>query len=466
MSRSRRRFLSDNFTILTSVAISTSFGALSSRLAMGSPASRPELVPVNDANTGLPLLRLPEGFSYRSFGWTGDAMDDGVLTPSLHDGMGVVKADGDKLTLIRNHEVSTDGEAIHNELGATYDPQAQGGCSRMHFDSVTGQWLGSHMALSGTSRNCAGGVTPWGTWLTAEETVLGPDDIDRYKDDAVRKFEKTHGWVFEVPADGTPTAEPITGMGRFVHEAVCVDSESGIVYLTEDRDPSGFYRYVPVEPGNLAAGGELQIAEVVGQEDLRGGFENGSKFGINWHTIPDPSVASTPGTETPDELGVFMQGKQLGGSMFARLEGCWFGNNLVYFDATSGGAKQAGQIWQYDPASQELMLLFESPDKPVLNMPDNLCVTPRGGIVLCEDNDYGANEYPQRMFGLSPEGELRLFAENNCILNGEKNGFTGDFRTKEWAGATFSPDGKWLFVNIQTPGITFAITGPWDSTLL
>ena len=152
--------------------------------------------------------------------------------------------------------------------------------------------------------------------------------------------------------------------------------------------------------------------------------------------------------------------------MFARLEGCWFGNDLVYFDATSGGAKKAGQIWQFDPAEQKLTLLFESPDKPVLNMPDNLCVTPRGGIVLCEDNDYGANEYPQRMFGLSPDGELRLFAENNVILNGEKNRFSGDFRTKEWAGATFSPDGEWLFVNIQTPGITFAITGPWDGTLL
>ena len=99
-------------------------------------------------------------------------------------------------------------------------------------------------------------------------------------------------------------------------------------------------------------------------------------------------------------------------------------------------------------------------------MPDNLAVSPRGGIILCEDNDYGVNEYPQCIFGLSQDGKLELFAENNVVLNGEHNNVKGDFRAKEWAGATFSPDGKWLFVNIQTPGFTCAITGPWKDTIL
>ena len=99
-------------------------------------------------------------------------------------------------------------------------------------------------------------------------------------------------------------------------------------------------------------------------------------------------------------------------------------------------------------------------------MPDNLCVSPRGGIVLCEDNNYGVTEFPQRMFGLSQDGRLSLFAENNVQLNKEKNNIKGDFRTSEWAGATFSPDGKWLFVNIQNPGITLAITGPWENTFI
>ena len=169
-------------------------------------------------------------------------------------------------------------------------------------------------------------------------------------------------------------------MGRFVHEAIAVDRETGIVYETEDRPTSGFYRFLPKRHGRLAAGGVLQIAEVVGQKDLRGGFEDGTQFDVRWHTIDKPHLAHTEGTL--DEVGVFKQGEAKGGSTFSRLEGCWYGNGLVYFDATDGGAAKAGQIWQYDPKSEKLTLLFESPAKPVLNMPDNLCVSPRGGIVL------------------------------------------------------------------------------------
>ena len=107
-------------------------------------------------------------------------------------------------------------------------------------------------------------------------------------------------------------------------------------------------------------------------------------------------------------------------------------------------------------------MLFESPGKETLNMPDNLCVNPHGGLILCEDGDYGEAERPQRIHLLSQDGKLIPFAVNDVQLKGQK-GFTGDFRGREWAGATFSPDGKWLFANIQTPGITFAITGPWES---
>ena len=251
-------------------------------------------------------------------------------------------------------------------------------------------------------------------------------------------------------------------MGRFVHEAIAIDRETGIVYETEDRMTAGFYRFVPKQKGKLASGGVLQIAEVVGQPDLRGHVSKDSVFDVKWHTIPEPTRAHTPGLEEPDELGVFKQGKRLGGTTFSRLEGCWSGNGSIYFDATSGGGAEAGQIWEYDPASQKLRLLFESPGKEVLNMPDNLCVNPHGGLAICEDGDYGDNEFPQRIHILSQDGILSPLALNDVVLQGEK-GFRGDFRGKEWAGATFSPDGKWLFANIQTPGITFAITGPWQS---
>jgi len=480
----RRRFLSDNFSAVTSFGVGAALSGLGNRLAKGeSPAKKARLIEVADESTGLPLLRLPEGFRYLSFGWAGDQMSDGMVTPAAHDGMGVVRSDGDVVTLVRNHEISHDGKCIPQRNGLPFDARARAGCTSLRFDTTKGQWLDDWVSLTGTSRNCAGGVTPWGTWLTCEETVLGPGDRDPYKDNRLRSFRQTHGWIFEVdpaPVGGPDSVEqnnrvprPIPAMGRFVHEAVAIDRQTGIVYETEDRGTAGFYRFVPTKYGDLSAGGVLEICEVVGQPDLRGGFVNGTEFDVRWHPIPDPTLAHTPGTRdvdaTPaklgDELGVFQQGKALGGSTFSRLEGCWFGDGLVYFDATNGGEARAGQIWQYDPRREKLTLLFESPDKPTLNMPDNLCVSPRGGIVLCEDNDYGANEYPHRVFGLSQAGQLRLLAENNCRLDGQRNGFRGDFRGKEWAGATFSPDGKWLFLNMQSPGITLAITGPWQDTL-
>ena len=464
--KNRRQFLSDNFAAATSFGVAAAFGSLGGRIAAGENRRRGDLIAIKDETTGLPLLRLPEGFRYFSYGWTGDRMDDGAITPPFHDGMAVVAESGNTVTICRNHEVSEDVPAIPWKSGTPYDMMAAGGCTSLVFDTTLERWLASRVSMSGTSRNCAGGVTPWGTWLTCEETVLGPGDIDKYKQNAPRDFQKTHGWIFEVPVDGHGQPEPITDMGRFVHEAVAVDRNTGIVYETEDRPTSGFYRFLPHKPGKLSVGGTLEMAEIVGQKDLRGGFAPGVEFDVRWHKIDDPTLAHTPGKEVPDELGVFTQGEAAGGSMFSRLEGCWFGNGLVYFDATDGGAAKTGQIWQYDPQPEKLKLLFESPDKPTLNMPDNLCVSPRGGLILCEDNDYGANDCPQRIFGLSQAGKLRLFAENNVQLRGQRNGFVGDFRTKEWTGATFSPDGTWLFVNIQTPGITFAITGPWEQTLV
>ncbi len=293
--------------------------------------------------------------------------------------------------------------------------------------------------------------------------MLGEHAVDHYKNNVRRDFEREHGWIFEVDPQGVKSPMPLRAMGRFVHEAVAIDQATGIVYETEDRPMAGFYRFIPREPGKLAAGGRLEMAEAVGRSDLRGGVLPGASFDIRWHAVPEPTRAHSLQRGGRDELGVFTQGKSLGGTTFARLEGCWFGDGKVFFDATSGGAAEAGQIWQFDPQQEKLTLLFESPAKEVLNMPDNLCVNPGGGLMLCEDNDYGAEELPQRMFSLSQDGHLTLFAQNNLRLNGERNGFSGDFRNKEWAGATFSPDGRWLFVNLQTPGITLAITGPWDT---
>ena len=461
--KSRREFLSEAFSSVSGFGVAAALSALSGRIALGETATaKLELLPVKDETTGLELIRLPEGFRYLSHGWTKDLMSDGNPTPPAHDGMGVVGEQDGVLSLIRNHEVSEDVDALPIKDGEPFDSRAGGGCTTLKFDSRNGKWLESFVSIAGTSRNCAGGVTPWGTWLTAEETVLGVGSTDRYKNNAKRSFKQDHGWVFEVDPQGVKSPVPLKAMGRFVHEAVAVDRHSGIVYETEDRGAAGFYRFVPKLKGKLSAGGELQIAEVIGADDLRGHVDQGAEFDVRWHTIPEPTLANTPGLEKPDELGVFKQGKALGATTFARLEGCWSGNGLIYFDATSGGAARAGQIWQYDPQKEKLTMLFESPGKQTLNMPDNLCVNPHGGLILCEDGDYGDAEYPQRIHLLSQDGSLVPLAVNDVRLNGEKD-FRGDFRGREWAGATFSPDGKWLFANIQTPGITLAITGPWDS---
>jgi uncharacterized protein len=152
-----------------------------------------------------------------------------------------------------------------------------------------------------------------------------------------------------------------------------------------------------------------------------------------------------------------------GAARIVRGEGCWYGNGLVYVISTSGGAAGEGQVLALDPVAWTFTCVYVSPGAEVLDNPDNITVSPRGGIVLCEDGD---NEV-QALQGLTPDGEIFRFAENHVVLNGQRNGIVGTFTNFEWAGATFEPkNGNWLFVNVQTPGITFAITGPWKKGAL
>jgi secreted PhoX family phosphatase len=433
------------------------FDSLRRRIAAGDqPRSAKDYGPLRaarDATTGLDLLKLPPDFRYLSFGWTGDRMDDARPTPPLHDGMAVVGRDGDQCVLIRNHEIDSSGAPIV-PVEAAYDPRGAGGCTRLVFDCRSERLVAHAAALGGTVKNCAGGPTPHGSWLSCEETVLGPGDVRKGKR---VDFEKPHGFVFEVPGDGGAVSKPIVEMGRFVHEAVAIDLATGVVYLTEDQDETaGFYRFLPKDAGRLADGGRLQMMAVPSQPDLRAGVPLDRPFDVSWVDVDDPSVAHSP--NGPDGLGVFTQGRGRGGATFARLEGAWYGCERVFFCSTSGGDAKLGQVFEFDPARQTLRLVFESPAPEVLSGPDNVTVSPRGGVLLCEDSDAA----PQRLMGLTPAGEIFPFAENAIQLAGAPNGFRGDFRDQEWCGATFSPDGQWLFVNIQNPGVTFAITGPWD----
>lgn len=457
MSGTRRQFLRSGMALGAAVAASP-FDALRQRCQVQASETRSvgygPLRPTPDETTGLELIKLPEGFRYVTFGWTGDELACGKPTPSFHDGMAAIRQEGNLITLIRNHEVNRPAPSIA-AADATYDPQAGGGCTRLVFDTERRALVSASAVLGGTHKNCAGGPTPWGTWLSCEETIDDAGGVSEKGEPL--PFEQDHGYIFEVPADGTASAKPLRDMGRFVHEAIAIDPASGIVYETEDQAQAGFYRFLPKTPGTLADGGRLQMMKLTGRPDVQRQVSPNAIFDVEWVDIEDPLRPHSP--LGPDGLGVYAQGKMQGATTFSRLEGCWFGGGKVYIASTSGGDAGLGQIWEYNPRTEQMRLLFESPDSHVLDYPDNITVSPRGALVLCEDGKHRA----ERLCGLTLDGQIFPLAENHVVLHGEKQPFEGDFTEEEWCGATFSPDGRWLFANIQKPGLTVAITGPWEA---
>jgi uncharacterized protein len=445
MPLSRRSFL-----LTTGAAFATPLDALRARLEGGAAAPAElgygPLRPVADATTGMPLLELPAGFRYLTFGWTGDPMDDGRRTPPLHDGMAAFAGENGRVVLVRNHEISA-GPALD---GPTYDSKAGGGTTTTVFDPASEKIVSTRVSLAGTARNCAGGPTPWGSWLTCEESVVGPAEPQN-------PLPLQHGYVFEVPHNHDSDAKPIKAMGCFVHEAVAIDPQTGIVYQTQDRAQSGLYRYIPKTRGKLAEGGRLQMLAVDGRRpfDTSRGQRAGVAYDIRWVDIADPDRPHASGASGYG-MGVLQQGLDRGCVLFSRLEGATFGDGKLYVTATDGGTAKMGQVWEVDPGRDRLRLVFESPGAPTLNMPDNLTLSPRGGLAICEDGTM-----TPCVHGLMRDGRIFRFARNNIRITEPRNGLTGDFRQREFAGATYSPDGTWLFFNAQTPGITFAVTGPW-----
>lgn len=386
------------------------------------------------------LIDLPAGFSYRVISELGDAMSDGGTVPDRADGMGCFDLGRGRIALVRNHELQVQHDS-GGATGAAYDTVARsliplpGGTTTLVLDARTLEVERQFRSLSGTIRNCAGGVTPWGSWLTCEEDVSKPGP----------RINKEHGWVFEVPAAATGPVDPVPlkAMGRFNHEAACVDPVSGAVYLTEDREDGLLYRFTPRVKARLAEGGMLHALAIEGVADARNwsGADVAAKSWLAVRWVPLDNV------EAPDD-DLRKRGAAAGATLFARGEGIWMGDGELYFCCTNGGAAKLGQIYRLRPQSggqDRLQLFFESTDIAQFNYGDNLTVAPNGHLVVCEDAY--TDEVTNYLRGITPEGAAYPLA----LLRAQT----------EWAGACFSPDGKTLFVNVYSPAKTVAITGPW-----
>jgi secreted PhoX family phosphatase len=474
MTLSRRQFTNRSVAAGLGAVLLGSIDAVT-RSAAAAPGGRTRLAaapggygPLVDDPKG--LLALPDGFAYKIVAQAGvTQLDSGHPTPIDMDGTASYSHPDGGSVLVNNHEISTSQSTPYPVPaldGFTYDPGAKGGTTTIRVNA-DGKRISEYASLCGTDNNCAGGRTPWNTWLSCEETESRAGQGTNTKD---------HGFVFEVdpfrPEDNRDP-QALRFLGRYAHEALVVDPGTGAIYLTEDANgPHGlFYRWTPPSAalplgrgslrglaGDPSAGKlEAMVCYAGGQQvpNLSAATTPGTTYDVRWVTVPDRLAVTTSVRKQFADTDVTRSRK---------LEGAWWGEGGAYFVSSyarySDGSLNAhdGQVWFYDPQTQKvtlkLILAYDAVDSDQnFDGPDNITVSPYGGLMIAEDGN-GL----QHLFGAADDGTTYPMARNMINL-----GTAAAPAYSEFAGPTFSADGSLLFAGIQVPGIVFAISGPWKS---
>jgi len=384
----RREFLRDGAAAFGAVAMGPAFWR---RALSSEPVTRAAVGPYGPV--GAPNAQgvaVPAGFEVRTIGLAGTPVaGTGYLWPIFPDGSASFALHDGGFVLAVNSEV----------------PGGLGGASAVRFDKDA-RIVAAQRILGGTSTNCAGGGTPWGTWLSCEETETG--------------------LVWECDPLGAKPAVVRPAMGRFQHEAAAVDPAGKRVYLTEDLGDSGFYRFTPERYPDLASG-VLEIAT------------DGGGGRVTWVRVPDPNAASVP---TRKQVPTALK--------FQRGEGIFYDSGIVYV-ATTGDDR----IYGYDTVSEKLEIVYDG--KAVADAPlhrvDNVTVHPSSGdLFVCEDAD------DLQICLITGEREVAPFAQLSGPLH-----IRDEETTSEMTGVTFDPAGRHLFFSSQRGlfGMTFMVSGPF-----
>ncbi|GAA4744216.1 PhoX family protein [Nocardioides endophyticus] len=492
MSITRRRIVTSTAAGV-GIAVTGSFPSLAESRpgsSAGSGRSPRPFPPLVDDPQG--ILALPPDFSYRVMTRAGASrLESGEPCPSNHDGTASFGT-GRRQYLILNHECDAgDVLGVPHLAGTVYDPGAVGGggCTVIRTDG-NGRNLGQTVGLSGTIANCAGGPTPWGSWWTCEEATARAGDRWEHEDTgATGVYRKDHGYVFEVLGDGHADPSPLKALGRYDHEACAISKNRTHVFLSEDADePNGlFFRWqgprgfrVSADTvgrlrsksfGTLAAMAILMDdGSVVPDVAHLTSSQLGRPFDVRWVEVPDRDATDTDVREQFDD-GQVTRGRKFEG-VWGTSSGVYVVNSYAYEkgeDLPDQAVPHSGMVWFYDYARETIQLVnyfpyqnyahdetFE-PAYPDLNFdgPDNVTVTPWGSLVLAEDG-VGASH----VLSATPGGPTYAIARNMLNVGDEAQP-----EYSEFTGPTFSADGKVLYVNIQDPGLTLAITGPWERYL-